>query len=263
MLQGQPAVQGSQWYSTDDEREELQEEEEEEDETDTIFSSRSLSFSSSDSSGQRQSPRRRRRSRNLPKVAVLPMDNDDDVPSIKGSFAVVKKSSDPYGDFRRSMVEMIVEKQMFGAKELERLLHCFLSLNSHHHHRVIVEVFAEIWEALFPHWSWKKPKNITASDVLSSYFDALFWLGGRMFRSSRPICTALSESHVSFIVIWRFTLFSGTNRLGRSTFSYILKEHRNKLPTLDKRLHLLPGHILFISLRSFILYIYVHICIYD
>ncbi|OVA17462.1 Ovate protein family [Macleaya cordata] len=57
------------------------------------------------------------------------------------SFAVVKRSSDPHSDFRTSMVEMIIEKQIFAAEDLEKLLQCFLSLNSSHHHRVIVEVF--------------------------------------------------------------------------------------------------------------------------
>ncbi|KAL2929206.1 Transcription repressor OFP8 [Bienertia sinuspersici] len=47
------------------------------------------------------------------------------------------------------MVEMIIEKQIFGAKELEQLLQCFLSLNSPHHHRVIVGVFTEIWKLFF------------------------------------------------------------------------------------------------------------------
>ncbi|XP_058211425.1 transcription repressor OFP8-like [Rhododendron vialii] len=64
-----------------------------------------------------------------------------------------KQSSDPYVDFTTSMVEMIVEKQIFGARDLEDLLETFLSVNSHHHHRVIVEVFTEICDALFPNWS--------------------------------------------------------------------------------------------------------------
>ncbi|KAH7528626.1 hypothetical protein FEM48_Zijuj05G0092100 [Ziziphus jujuba var. spinosa] len=58
---------------------------------------------------------------------------------VKGSFAVVKKSNDPHNDFRTSMVEMIVEKQIFSAKDLEQLLPCFLSLNSHHHHKEEVQ----------------------------------------------------------------------------------------------------------------------------
>ncbi|KAK6912703.1 Ovate protein family, C-terminal [Dillenia turbinata] len=68
---------------------------------------------------------------------------------VKESLAVERNSSDPHGDFRDSMVEMIVEKQIFGSQELEEMLQCFLSLNSPYHHKVIVEVFSEIWQALF------------------------------------------------------------------------------------------------------------------
>ncbi|KAJ0960872.1 hypothetical protein J5N97_010452 [Dioscorea zingiberensis] len=69
---------------------------------------------------------------------------------VKDSFAVVKRSEDPYADFRRSMAEMIVEKDMYEPRDLEELLHCLLSLNSRHHHRAIVSAFSEIWDALFP-----------------------------------------------------------------------------------------------------------------
>lgn len=68
---------------------------------------------------------------------------------VRESFAVVKKSEDPYEDFKRSMAEMVVEKRMFEAAELEELLRCFLSLNSVHHHETIVRAFTEIWDALF------------------------------------------------------------------------------------------------------------------
>ncbi|XVF62010.1 hypothetical protein PTKIN_Ptkin08bG0182100 [Pterospermum kingtungense] len=68
---------------------------------------------------------------------------------VRESFAVVKKSEDPYEDFKRSMMEMILQKQMFEDKDLEQLLHCFLSLNSRDQHGVIVQAFVEIWEALF------------------------------------------------------------------------------------------------------------------
>lgn len=63
-------------------------------------------------------------------------------------FPVVKKSSDPYMDFRSSMVEMIVERQMSSASDMERLLHSYLSLNSHLHHPVILEAFLDTWEAI-------------------------------------------------------------------------------------------------------------------
>ncbi|PWA83157.1 ovate protein family [Artemisia annua] len=68
---------------------------------------------------------------------------------VKDSVAIVKKSSDPHEDFRVSMLEMIVERQIFGTQDLENLLKCFLSLNSEEHHRIIFEVFTEIWETLF------------------------------------------------------------------------------------------------------------------
>ncbi|KAL2555717.1 Transcription repressor [Forsythia ovata] len=87
--------------------------------------------------------RSRRARRKIAEVGLMPFQGVTD------SLAVVKRSSDPYSDFRTSMVEMIVEKQIFTAKELENLLQCFLSLNSYHHHRIIIQVFSEIWEALF------------------------------------------------------------------------------------------------------------------
>ncbi|XP_047946613.1 transcription repressor OFP7-like [Salvia hispanica] len=68
---------------------------------------------------------------------------------VKESFAIVKKSEDPLGDFRRSMMDMIVEKQMYEKKDLEQLLQCFLSLNSRSYHGVIVEAFSEIWAEMF------------------------------------------------------------------------------------------------------------------
>ncbi|KAG9444795.1 hypothetical protein H6P81_016135 [Aristolochia fimbriata] len=65
----------------------------------------------------------------------------------------VPRSNDPHADFRSSMVEMIMEKQIFGAQELEQLLYCFLSLNSPSHHHAILDVFQEICQALFTTWS--------------------------------------------------------------------------------------------------------------
>ncbi|XP_073314022.1 uncharacterized protein [Primulina huaijiensis] len=68
---------------------------------------------------------------------------------IEESLAVEKKSRDPRGDFRASMVDMILEKQLFGAEDLEKLLSCFLNLNAVRYHGIIFEVFSEICEALF------------------------------------------------------------------------------------------------------------------
>ncbi|XP_021911635.1 transcription repressor OFP7 [Carica papaya] len=68
---------------------------------------------------------------------------------VRESFAVVKRSEEPYEDFKRSMMEMVLEKEMFEGKDLEQLLQCFLSLNSRQHHAAIVRAFSDIWEALF------------------------------------------------------------------------------------------------------------------
>ncbi|KVI11604.1 transcription repressor OFP8-like [Cynara cardunculus var. scolymus] len=141
------------WRSSD--------EEDESDDGTTLFSSRSLS---SESSGTFLRNRAHRKSQKKPKrisgghgcacgcknletTNVTPLESSGKL--VKDSFAVVKKSSNPHEDFRVSMVEMIVEKQIFGEEDLQNLLQCFISLNSEEHHRVIFEVFTEIWEALF------------------------------------------------------------------------------------------------------------------
>ncbi|KAG8389943.1 hypothetical protein BUALT_Bualt01G0032100 [Buddleja alternifolia] len=65
------------------------------------------------------------------------------------SFVVVKRSVDPYKDFKKSMLEMILERQMFEPEQLEQLLMSFLSLNSRMHHKVILQAFTEIWKEIF------------------------------------------------------------------------------------------------------------------
>ncbi|KAJ8442404.1 hypothetical protein Cgig2_018660 [Carnegiea gigantea] len=140
------------FFSSDDEREEEDEDKDAIDKTETLFSSlKSVSFSSksaslsSDSDPGRVRTRtrfrnRRRRRRGRAAAATVDVGAVPLQGKVKNTFAVVKSSRDPYSDFRTSMVEMIMEKQIFGSKELEQLLQCFLSLNSPHHHRVILEV---------------------------------------------------------------------------------------------------------------------------
>ncbi|GAB2268245.1 hypothetical protein Dimus_003221 [Dionaea muscipula] len=141
------------WFSSDDERED-------EKAATTLFSSlslfsKSLSSDNSDSNrvpqAQRPDPHMRMKRSGARRGRAVESDCEPTSRgNVRGGFAVVKSSSDPYTDFRTSMVEMIVERQMFGAQELEMLLKCFLHLNSPHHHKLIVEVFAEILETLFP-----------------------------------------------------------------------------------------------------------------
>ncbi|CAL9040549.1 unnamed protein product [Musa banksii] len=68
---------------------------------------------------------------------------------VEGSMAVVKESSDPYLDFRDSMLQMIVEMEIYAWEDLRDLLHRFLALNAPRHHHLILRAFAEILNGLF------------------------------------------------------------------------------------------------------------------
>nr|GMD87124.1 transcription repressor OFP6-like [Ipomoea batatas] len=57
------------------------------------------------------------------------------------SVAVEKDSDDPYLDFRHSMLQMILEKNIYSKDDLKELLNCFLQLNSPYYHGVIVRAF--------------------------------------------------------------------------------------------------------------------------
>ncbi|KAL1813330.1 hypothetical protein ACET3Z_023395 [Daucus carota] len=65
------------------------------------------------------------------------------------SLAVEKDSDDPYLDFRRSMLQMILEKEIYSKDDLKELLGCFLHLNSPYHHEIIVRAFTDIWNGLY------------------------------------------------------------------------------------------------------------------
>ncbi|KAJ8637618.1 hypothetical protein MRB53_011885 [Persea americana] len=126
---------------------------EKEEESETFFSSKSFSSGSSEIRFRPNGGKARRRKvwKRYSNVSFIPVAR---IPMLVGgkvreSVAVVKISRDPYGDFRSSMVEMIMEKEIFAPEDLEQLLHCFLSLNATRHHQIIVEVFSEIWQALF------------------------------------------------------------------------------------------------------------------
>ncbi|GJN21845.1 hypothetical protein PR202_gb09364 [Eleusine coracana subsp. coracana] len=66
-----------------------------------------------------------------------------------GSVAVVKQSDDPRGDFRRSMLQLIVENGIVAGEDLREMLRRFLALNAPHHHDAILRAFAEIWDDVF------------------------------------------------------------------------------------------------------------------
>ncbi|PSR86228.1 Transcription repressor like [Actinidia chinensis var. chinensis] len=101
----------------------------------------------------RPSPRPRKLRANSPRIANkrVPICGRRSVSSksqrksFSQSLAIVKSSVDPQGDFKESMVEMIVEKNIRASKDLEDLLACYLSLNSDEYHEVIVKAFEQIW----------------------------------------------------------------------------------------------------------------------
>ncbi|KAL6620773.1 hypothetical protein ACP70R_035912 [Stipagrostis hirtigluma subsp. patula] len=65
-----------------------------------------------------------------------------------GGVAVVKRSHDPYADFRSSMVEMVAGRRIRGADALSELLAWYLSLNSPRHHPAILAAFEDVWVAV-------------------------------------------------------------------------------------------------------------------
>ncbi|KAG5556467.1 hypothetical protein RHGRI_006915 [Rhododendron griersonianum] len=83
-------------------------------------------------------------------------DDDKSLKSVQGfgrlggeSVAVEKDSDDPYLDFRRSMLQMILENEIYSKEDLKELLNCFLQLNSPYYHGIIVRAFSEIWNGVF------------------------------------------------------------------------------------------------------------------
>jgi uncharacterized protein (TIGR01568 family) len=68
---------------------------------------------------------------------------------LEESIVVVKESDDPLDDFKKSMLQMIVQNEIEGKDEMEELLHRFLLLNSLENHDVIIRAFAELWEEVF------------------------------------------------------------------------------------------------------------------
>ncbi|CAN1133982.1 Transcription repressor OFP6 [Linum perenne] len=100
-------------------------------------------------------------------------DEDSDEKTVRGfgrvggeSVAVEKESDDPYLDFRQSMLQMILEKEIYSKEELKELLNCFLQLNSPYHHGIIVRAFSEIWNSVLsvkPHGGGSSSKAVAAS----------------------------------------------------------------------------------------------------
>ncbi|MCD9643028.1 hypothetical protein HAX54_030132 [Datura stramonium] len=68
----------------------------------------------------------------------------DSCPKISNTVAVFINSDDPFQDFKKSILQMIFEKEIYSSEDLVELLNCFLKLNSPSHHHIIIQAFMEI-----------------------------------------------------------------------------------------------------------------------
>ena len=102
---------------------------------------------------RQQQQQRRRRSRRAPPparhgaVAEEEQELEYGRRVARESVAVAVDSAEPYEDFRESMVQMVVEKEIYAWDDLNDLLHQFLSLNSPRHHPLILHAFADLWNS--------------------------------------------------------------------------------------------------------------------
>ncbi|KAH7296405.1 hypothetical protein KP509_26G022300 [Ceratopteris richardii] len=87
-----------------------------------------------------------RRERGSSFSAVLP----ENLQRVVGdSVALVKISYSPHEDFRKSIYEMIMDRDLEESPmEVEELLYCYLELNPPELHELIVEVFSEVWSSI-------------------------------------------------------------------------------------------------------------------
>ncbi|CAN8325198.1 unnamed protein product [Cochlearia groenlandica] len=86
----------------------------------------------------------------LKKAKVRAREHDNVIKATYGgleneSYAVVKWSSDPQKDFRDSMIEMVMENGINPPGELKELLVCYLRLNNHEYHEMIINVFHKMF----------------------------------------------------------------------------------------------------------------------
>ncbi|XP_028767840.1 transcription repressor OFP6-like [Neltuma alba] len=69
---------------------------------------------------------------------------------LSGSVVVEMKSENPYNDFKDSIIQMIMEREIYSASEVGELLQWFLKLNLPCHHQLILRAFADICQQASP-----------------------------------------------------------------------------------------------------------------
>ncbi|CAN8252553.1 unnamed protein product [Cochlearia groenlandica] len=71
-------------------------------------------------------------------------------PKIDESVALSKESSNPFEDYKKSMYQMISERDIETEDDLKELLRCFLDINPPHQHNLIVRAFVDVCSHLRP-----------------------------------------------------------------------------------------------------------------
>lgn len=102
----------------------------------------------------------------------------------KESEVLAMESEDPYGDFRRSMEEMVESHGVRDWEGLEELLGWYLRVNGKNNHGFIVGAFVDLLVSL-------ASNHISHSDSTSStsYSSAV-----SSFSSSSPLCLSRSQA---------------------------------------------------------------------
>lgn len=65
-------------------------------------------------------------------------------PKIDESVAMAKESINPFDDYKKSMNQMIIERDIETEDDLKELLRCFLDINPPPHHNLIVRAFVDV-----------------------------------------------------------------------------------------------------------------------
>ncbi|EOA21692.1 hypothetical protein CARUB_v10002117mg [Capsella rubella] len=86
----------------------------------------------------------------IPGPPVSPTVLRSPCPKIDESVAMAKESNNPFEDYKKSMNQMIEERDIETEDDLKELLRCFLDINPSPHHNLIVRAFVDVCSHLRP-----------------------------------------------------------------------------------------------------------------
>ncbi|KAG2311185.1 hypothetical protein Bca52824_022742 [Brassica carinata] len=85
-----------------------------------------------------------------PGLPVSPTVLRSPCPKIDESVAMAKESFNPFEDYKKSMNQMIKEREIQTDDDLKELLRCFLDINPPPQHNLIVRAFVDVCSLLRP-----------------------------------------------------------------------------------------------------------------